>query len=53
VFADVVIALGAAGGTGIVLVICYWLCRLALDRRRLAAWTVEWSLTGPGWTSCL
>jgi hypothetical protein len=41
IFAAVVIAMVAACGAGIVLIICYWLCRLALDRRRLA----------PGWTT--
>src|SRR6185312_3263661 len=41
----------AAGGAGVALVICYVLCRLALDRRRLAAWESAWSLTGPRWTT--
>jgi hypothetical protein len=41
----------AAGGAGIALVMSYALCRLALDRRRLAAWKSAWSLTGPQWTS--
>jgi hypothetical protein len=41
----------AAGGAGIALVMSYALCRLALDRRRLAAWESAWSLTGPQWTS--
>ena len=41
----------AAGGAGIALVISYALCRLALDRRRLAAWESAWSLTGPRWTT--
>ena len=47
------LALGAAvaGGAGIALLICYALCRLALDRRRLAAWESAWSLTGPRWTT--
>jgi hypothetical protein len=47
------LALGAAvaGGAGIALLISYALCRLALDRRRLAAWESAWSLTGPRWTS--
>jgi hypothetical protein len=40
-----------AGGAGMTLLICYGLCRLVLDRRRLAAWESEWSLTGPRWTS--
>jgi hypothetical protein len=50
-FVSVMIAIGAAGCSGIVLIICYWLCRLALDRRRLAAWTSEWSAAGPRWTT--
>jgi hypothetical protein len=29
----------------------YWLGRLALDRRRLAAWASEWGATGPRWTT--
>ena len=41
----------AAGGAGVALLICYALCRLALDRRRLAAWESAWSLTGPRWTT--
>jgi len=50
-FSAVVIAAGMVCGAGIMLGICYGLCRLILDRRRLAAWTSEWSLTGPGWTA--
>jgi len=49
--ASVVIAIGAACCAGIVLIICYWLCRLVLDRRRLAAWASEWSAAGPRWTT--
>jgi hypothetical protein len=41
----------AVGGAGVALLICYVLCRLALDRRRLAAWESAWSLTGPRWTT--
>jgi hypothetical protein len=41
----------AAGAAGVALLICYVLCRLALDRRRLAAWESAWSLTGPRWTT--
>jgi hypothetical protein len=51
VFTAVVFAFDAVGGTGIVLIICYWLCRLALDRRRLAAWESAWARTGPRWTT--
>ena len=47
------LAAGAAvaAGAGIALIISYALCRLALDRRRLAAWESAWSLTGPRWTT--
>ena len=40
-----------AGAAGMTLLVCYGLCRLVLDRRRLAAWESAWSLTGPRWTS--
>jgi len=45
------IPLSGVGGAGIVLIICYRVCRLALDRRRLAAWESDWALTGPRWTT--
>jgi len=50
-FASVVLAIGAVFGAAIVVFICYWLGRLALDRRRLTKWAHEWSLTGPRWTT--
>jgi len=40
-----------AGGAGMTVLVCYGLCRLVLDRRRLAAWESAWSLTGPRWTN--
>ena len=51
VFNALVKGAAAAGGAGVALLICYALCRLALDRRRLAAWESAWSLTGPRWTT--
>jgi hypothetical protein len=36
---------------GFTLVICYWLGRLILDRRRLAAWESAWARIGPRWTT--
>jgi hypothetical protein len=45
----VVLAMGAVCGVAVGLLICYWACRLALDRRRMAAWASEWKLTGPKW----
>ena len=50
-FASVMIAIGAVCCGGIVLIICYWLCRRTLDRRRMAAWAAEWSVAGPRWTT--
>ena len=41
----------ATAGAALGLLMCYWLCRVTLDRRRLAAWESAWSLTGPRWTS--
>src|ERR1019366_9393568 len=35
----------------IALLILYRLCRLALDRRRLATWESAWDRTGPSWTT--
>jgi len=52
-FASVVMAIGAVCGAAIVLLICYWLGRLALDRRRMAGWASEWTLIGPRWTTRL
>jgi hypothetical protein len=51
VFNALVKGAAAAGGAGVALLICYVLCRLALDRRRLAAWESAWSRTGPRWTT--
>jgi hypothetical protein len=50
-FTAIVIAISAACGVGIALIVCYWLCRLLLDRRRLAAWESAWALIGPRWTT--
>lgn len=36
---------------GVALLIVYRLCRLALDRRRLARWESAWARTGPTWTT--
>jgi len=39
------------GLAGLVLLSVYALCRLVLDRRRLAAWESAWDRTGPRWTT--
>jgi len=41
----VVIAAAAA-----VLVLCYFLCRVVLDRHRAAGWDSAWAAVGPRWT---
>ncbi len=40
-----------AGLAGLALLLVYALCRLVLDRRRLAAWESAWGRTGPRWTT--
>jgi hypothetical protein len=40
-----------AGLAGMALLFVYALCRVALDRRRLAAWESAWDRTGPRWTT--
>lgn len=35
----------------VLLIYLYRLCRLALDRHRLARWESAWAATGPQWTS--
>jgi hypothetical protein len=42
-----IVTIGAAG----LLMLCYRLCRLALDRHRLARWEAAWAATGPPWAS--
>lgn len=49
-FASVVFAAAALCGTAIILLMCYWICRQALDRQRMAMWASEWS-AGPRWTA--
>lgn len=38
-------------GAGGVLTLSYWLSRLILDKRRLAAWESAWARVGPRWTT--
>jgi hypothetical protein len=47
----VLMALAVAAGIAAGLLLPYRLCRLVLDRRRLAAWESAWASTGPRWTS--
>jgi hypothetical protein len=47
----VLMALAVVAGIAAGLLLPYRLCRLVLDRRRLAAWESAWASTGPRWTS--
>jgi len=38
-------------GAAAVLALCYLLCRMILDRHRLARWESAWTAVGPRWTS--
>ena len=38
-------------GAATVLILCYALCRVALDRYRAARWESAWAAVGPRWTS--
>jgi len=51
IFNALLVGMWAACGAALALACCYWMCRLVLDRRRLAAWESAWALTGPRWTS--
>jgi len=41
----------ATASAAAVLMLCYYLCRMALDRHRLARWESAWAAVGPQWTS--
>ncbi len=44
-------AVTTSAGAAVVLILCYQLCRMLLDRHRLARWESAWAATGPQWTS--
>lgn len=44
-------AVTTSTGAAVVLILCYHLCRMLLDRHRLARWESAWAATGPQWTS--
>lgn len=46
----VVVAIATTAGAGVLLLLSYCLCRLALERHRLAKWESAWAAVGPGWT---
>ena len=41
----------AIAAAALALILCYWLCRRALDRHRAAKWELAWAVVGPQWTS--
>ena len=43
--------ISSTAGAALVLALCYSLCRIVLDRHRLARWESAWAATGPRWTS--
>jgi membrane protein DedA with SNARE-associated domain len=51
IFYALLTAISAVAGATVALIISYAVCRLVIDRRRLAAWESAWALTGPRWTS--
>ena len=46
----VVVAVATTAGAGVLLLLSYCLCRLALERHRLGQWESAWAATGPRWT---
>jgi hypothetical protein len=51
IFTALVAGITATEGATLVLVFCYLLCRMVLDRHRLARWESAWATVGPRWTS--
>lgn len=44
-------AVTVIAAAAVALILCYHLCRMVLDRHRLARWESAWAATGPRWTS--
>jgi hypothetical protein len=51
IFTALVAGITVTEGAALVLVFCYLLCRMVLDRHRLARWESAWATVGPRWTS--
>ncbi len=47
----VIVGVIVTAGAVLPLLLCYRLCRVALDRHRLARWESAWAVTSPRWTS--
>jgi hypothetical protein len=50
-FTALLVGIIPTGGATVVLILCYRLCRMLLDRHRLARWESAWNATGPRWTT--
>lgn len=51
IFSALLAGITITAGAAVVLILCYLLCRMALDRHRLARWEAAWAAVGPQWTS--
>jgi hypothetical protein len=51
IFTALLVGIIPTAGATVVLILSYRLCRMVLDRHRLARWESAWEATGPRWTS--
>jgi hypothetical protein len=51
IFTALIAGITVTEGAALVLILCYLLCRMILDRHRLARWESAWATVGPRWTS--
>jgi hypothetical protein len=51
IFTALIAGSTAMAGAALVLILCYLLCRMVLDRHRLARWESAWATIGPRWTT--
>jgi hypothetical protein len=46
----VFVAVCVIAAAAVLLIICYGVCRMILERHRLAQWESAWAAIGPQWT---
>jgi hypothetical protein len=51
IFTALIAGITVTEGAAVALILCYLLCRMVLDRHRLARWESAWAAVGPRWTS--
>src|SRR6266704_2312644 len=51
IFSALFAGITATACSAVALILCYLLCRMVLDRHRLARWESAWAAFGPRWTS--